>query len=60
MSHWARTAADTLTLEIPMAGSNIRLLNVIDLTVRSLAKSLLDDGKSPLKLPQLKDLPNVT
>lgn len=57
MKDWAKLAAEILTKEVKIKNQSIRLLNVIDLTVRSLATAIVQTGETPqLCIPMLKDL----
>lgn len=50
---WMRHVVRVLTFEIPMGGAKVRLLNAIDLYVRSFATAALARTVQPLKIPML-------
>lgn len=53
MPEWMKQAVKTLTLEVPMGKSKMRLLNAIDLYVQSFADAALARSPLPLKFPLL-------
>lgn len=50
---WMRHVVRVLTREVPMGGAKVRLLNAIDLYVRSFAAAALARTAQPLKIPRL-------
>ena len=53
MEDWMRQAVQVLTTEVVMGGAKLRLLNAIDLYVRSFADAALARAPLPLKIPLL-------
>ena len=53
MGEWMRQAVKVLTLETRAPGGNVRLLNAVDLYVRSFANATLARQPLPLRIPML-------
>lgn len=53
MEEWMRQAASVLQLEVVMGNNKVRLLNAIDLYVRSFTAATLAQAASPLRMPML-------
>jgi len=53
MEEWMRQAVAVLQLEVPMNRNKMRLLNAIDVYVRSFADAALARAPLPLKIPML-------
>jgi hypothetical protein len=53
MEEWMRQAVKALTLEVQAGKARVRLLNAIDLYVRSFADAALARAPLPLRPPML-------